>query len=273
MRWRICWSAPSCAAVSPCFPSLAAALSSSWPPPRSHRLPSHQLRSGTQAGLLLHSEAFAPANPPLLSLTCPHRLPLNAISPCRYVQSKERRMRAAFDAIDKDGDGQLSVAEVHRAAAGGCRSCPDRRLRGVGLCEACIACLLPHTLPCLPCCPCCPCCHAALLTRPASPPPCPCSPGHQCGPRGLAADGGAAGHRQGVHLCSVFPACPPACLPTQSAIHQRPHLLTCTSRQTVASPLLPLHAARWVGARAPKCPAGRVCGLCRVPAVCLSAAG
>lgn len=37
-------------------------------------------------------------------------------------------MRAAFDAIDKDGDGQLTVAEVHRAAAGGC--CRRRRVSG-----------------------------------------------------------------------------------------------------------------------------------------------
>ncbi len=28
-------------------------------------------------------------------------------------------MRAVFEAIDIDDDGQLSVAEVHRAAAGG----------------------------------------------------------------------------------------------------------------------------------------------------------
>lgn len=36
----------------------------------------------------------------------------------RYVESKERRMRRVFGAIDHDGDGQLGVEEVHQAARG-----------------------------------------------------------------------------------------------------------------------------------------------------------
>ena len=76
-------------------------------------------------------------------------------------------MRAAFDAIDKDSDGQLSVAEVHRAAAGGCRSCPDRWLPGVGLCEAALHACCP--LPCRAC-------HAAVLSM------LPCCPAHAACP-------------------------------------------------------------------------------------------
>lgn len=61
------------------------------------------LRLRAHAGLVVSARACAPPCPALR---------------CRYVESKQGRVRAIFGRLDLDGDGLLDAREVHHAAAG-----------------------------------------------------------------------------------------------------------------------------------------------------------